>query len=67
MQPSPPVPTPHRKRYRLADGRYLYELTPSVFILQNAFQNALCELPVEYIEYDAEGKNAQAKNSRDTG
>lgn len=38
-----------KKRHKLADGRYLYEMTPDRFLLQNQFQNAIAELTVESV------------------
>lgn len=39
-----------KKRHRLHDGRYLYEVTPAFYLLQNEFQNAIEKLTVEVVE-----------------
>lgn len=39
-----------KKRHRLHDGRYLYEVTPSFYLLQDEFQNAIEKLTVEVVE-----------------
>lgn len=39
----------NKKRHKLADGRYLYEVTPVRFLLQNQFQHAIIELTVESV------------------
>jgi hypothetical protein len=39
----------NRKQVRLADGRYIKQITPDLFYLYDEFGNKLAELPAEHV------------------
>lgn len=44
--------TQQRKQYRLADGRYVRIVSPTVAVLLDAFGHLITDLTIENIDYE---------------